>query len=59
MILRNLNDLVTWLEYGKTSGYIAAREPKEQEEHWTNMLKNLLNKNKTPYKDPTNEKESS
>lgn len=41
--MRNLEDLITWLEYGRTSGYIAAREPKAQEEHWADLLKKALN----------------
>lgn len=38
----DLDDLINWLEYGKTSGYIAARNSKEQEEHWATLLRNLL-----------------
>lgn len=40
--MRNLKDLVAWLEYGRTSGYVAARESKEQEEAWADQLKVLL-----------------
>lgn len=40
--MRDLNDLVAWLEYGRTSGYIAARESKEQEEHWAQLLRELI-----------------
>jgi hypothetical protein len=40
--LRDLNELVDWLEYGKTSGFIAARESKEQEEHWAQLLGTLM-----------------
>jgi hypothetical protein len=39
---RNLQDLVTWLEYGKTSGYVAARCSKQQEEHWGMLLKQVF-----------------
>ena len=39
---QNLHDLIRWLEYGKTTGYIAARQRKEQEEHWADQLKELL-----------------
>jgi len=40
--MRNLSDLLTWLEYGRVSGYIAARESKAQEEHWAHLLRPLL-----------------
>jgi hypothetical protein len=41
--MRDLNDLLTWLEYGRTSGYVAARESREQEEHWADLLRELMN----------------
>jgi len=40
--MRNLHDLIRWLEYGKTSGCEAARCSVKQEEHWAEELKLLL-----------------
>lgn len=39
---RNLDDMITYLEYGKDSVYEAARVSKEQEEHWAMLLRHLL-----------------
>ena len=39
---QSLHDLIRWLEYGKTTGYIASRQSKEQEEYWADQLKKLL-----------------
>jgi hypothetical protein len=40
--MKDLKDLLTWLEYGRESDYVAARESKEQEEHWAALLRGLL-----------------
>lgn len=40
--MRGLRDLLCWLEYGRESGHIAARESKEQEEAWARQLRALL-----------------
>lgn len=39
---QDLDDIIIWLEYGKTSGYIAARQSKEQEEYWAGLIRNIL-----------------
>jgi hypothetical protein len=39
---QDLDDIIVWLEYGITSGYIAARQSKGQEEYWAELLRNLL-----------------
>lgn len=39
---QDLDDLIIWLEYGKTSGYIAARQSKEQEEYWGKLVRGIL-----------------
>lgn len=39
---RNLHDLVRYFEYGKTSGFKAARVSEEQEWYWAGQLKDLL-----------------
>ena len=41
---QNLDDLVRWLEYGKTTGFTAIRNSREQEELWGLQLKELLAK---------------
>lgn len=40
--LLGLDGLLTWLEYGRTSGYPAARQSREQEEHWADLLRGAL-----------------
>lgn len=40
---RNLQELIAWLEYGKT-GYRAARCSQAQEEHWAALLRDHLDK---------------
>jgi hypothetical protein len=42
---QNLHDLVSWLEYGKNSGYVASRQSKRQEERWADQLRQLLSSN--------------
>jgi len=39
---RNLDDLLCWLEYGRTSGYKAARCSEAQELHWADLLRRLI-----------------
>ena len=39
---QDLDDLIIWLEYGKTSGNIAARQSQEQEEYWGKLVRNIL-----------------
>jgi len=39
---RNLYDLIRYFEYGKTSGFKAARVSEEQEWFWADQLKELL-----------------
>ena len=39
---RNLDELLSWLEYGRTSGYRAARCSEAQEHHWADLLRALL-----------------
>ena len=43
---RDLQPLVDWLEYGRTSGYRAARCSEAQELHWAGLLKKLLAEHK-------------
>jgi hypothetical protein len=38
----DLYDLIDWLQYGKESGYVAARCSKIQEEHWATLLAEKL-----------------
>ncbi len=44
---RDLDQLADWLEYGKTSGYIAARCSKAQEEYWAIQLRELIHRHRT------------
>ena len=39
---QNLHDLIRWLEYGRKTGFEAARQSKEQEEFWADQLKMLF-----------------
>lgn len=39
--IQDLDDLVHWLEYANT-GYPAARQSVDQEEHWGKLVRNLL-----------------
>ena len=39
---RNLDDLIHYLEYRKSSGYSATRVSIEQEEYWALLLRKLL-----------------
>lgn len=41
---RNLEELLAWLEYGRVSGYRAARCSEAQEHHWADLLRELLRK---------------
>ena len=38
---QDIDDLIHWLEYANT-GYPAARQSVDQEEHWAKLVKNLL-----------------
>ena len=38
---QDLDDLIHWLEYANT-GYPAARQSADQEEHWGKLVRNLL-----------------
>lgn len=39
---RDLQSLLDWLEYGRTSGFRAARQSKAQEEYWADLLRQKL-----------------
>lgn len=39
---RNLDELLAWLEYGKESGFKAARCSEAQEHHWADLLRQML-----------------
>ena len=39
---QDLDDLITWLEYGKTSGNIAMRQSQKQEEYWGKLVRSII-----------------
>ena len=39
---RDLDELLAWLEYGRTSGHKAARCDEAQEHHWADLLRVLM-----------------
>lgn len=43
---RNLDELLSWLEYGRQSGYKAARCSEQQEHHWADLLRGLMSRKK-------------
>jgi hypothetical protein len=46
---RNLAELLCWLEYGRTSGYRAARCEQAQEHHWADLLRAILSAPENPH----------